>query len=259
MPGSELHEYKFKSIYTFVEIISKEVNDGFDFWNFDADQFVQSALKFNKTSLLHLYVSRTLCCYYRRIFRKDGDLYELEDIVWWINLMKEYGVRLTKRGYREEDPFCIWNWFQKNETIFERFFHVIAGEVVHILYNDKQFLLNFNRLIRNVLIDKSGFYSSFLNWPEGSRNKNGTIKRCAIPKWVKYAVYHRDKGHCVFCNKDLTRSISIFDSQENYDHIVPLKDYGTNDPCNLQLTCEECNKKKGGKDIAPIYMYQSWW
>lgn len=252
-------EYKFNSIYSFVKNIHEAVEDGFDFWNFNGELFVQSALRFHKISLLHIYVSSTLYCYYLRYFRKDADCVEDDDVSWWIALMKNYGVKLTRRGYNYDDDDPAWNWFQKNENVFMEFFDIISDEVVHILFNDKQFLVKFNRIVRNVLIDENGTYSDFVKWPEGSRKEDGTIKRCAIPRWVKQAVYHRDKGHCVFCNKNLTGLVNIFDNQKNYDHIIPLKDYGTNDPCNIQLSCEECNKHKGGKDLVPVYKYQSWW
>ena len=31
------------------------------------------------------------------------------------------------------------------------------------------------------------------------------------------------------------------------DHIVPLGEYGNNDPTNFQLVCRECNLEKGTK------------
>lgn len=261
MRDSSQKDYKFKFIYKFIDIINEEVEYDFDFWNFNDEAFVQSALKFNKNSLLHIYIVSTLYCYYRKEFRKNSDCIEDEGVSWWIDLMKVYGIRLTRKGYNVEkdESEAAWKWFEKNEEKFMEFFDVISDEVVHVLFNDKQFLVIFNRLVRNVIKDKDGFYSSYLKWPEGSRNVDGTIKRCPIPKWVKRAVFYRDNGHCVFCNKNLTGLVNIFDNQKNYDHIIPLKDYGTNDPCNIQLSCEECNKKKGGKDKAPYYKYQSWW
>lgn len=262
MMSSEFRNFKFSSIYEFVNIVSEAVENGFDFWNFNEDLFVQSALKFNRITLLHIYVSSTLLCYYSRFFRKSGDCVEKEYVDWWIHLMKDYGIRLRRTGYDvdKEDVNAGWAWFQKNETTFMRFFDVISDEVVYILFNDKQFLVQFNRLVRNVLIDEDGTYAEYLElkWPQNARNDDGTIKRCNIPKWVQQAVFHRDKGRCVFCNKDLTGLVNTLNIK-NYDHIIPLKDYGTNDPCNIQLTCEECNKKKGGKDIMPQYKYQSWW
>ena len=258
MAENKMKSYKLKSVYEFVNIIYEYVEDGFDFWNFNGELFVQSALRFNKDSLLHIYVSSTLYCHYSRKFRKDGGLMELTNVYWWIKLLKEYGVTLSKRGFRYNESDAAWTWFQKNEDAFCQFFEIISEEVVYILFNDKRFLVQFNRLVRNVILDEDDSYSTLVEWPEGLRNKDGTIKRCTIPQWVKQAVYHRDKGRCVFCNRDLTGLVNTL-NQKNFDHIIPLKDYGTNDPCNIQLTCEECNKKKGGKDKEPRYLYQSWW
>lgn len=258
--GSVMRDYKFNSVYEFVNIINEAVDGGFELWNFNGELFVQSALKFNKLSLLHVYVSSTLYCYHSRFFRKSGDSVEEEEVEWWIALMKEYGVKLTRRGFDldKDGGDAAWKWFQKKENSFMKFFDVVSEEVVHILFNDKHFLVKFNRLLRNVLIDEDGTYADIVKWPEGARNDDGTIKRCDIPQWVKQAVFYRDKGRCVFCNKDLTGLVNTLNNK-NFDHIIPLKDYGTNDPCNIQLTCEECNKSKGGKDKEPKYMYQTWW
>ena len=75
--------YKFKSIYKFVEIIFDAVENGIDFWNFNTKEFIRSAIKFNKESLLHIYVKSTLYDYYLREFHKDGDLIEEDDTEWW--------------------------------------------------------------------------------------------------------------------------------------------------------------------------------
>ena len=65
MQGNTVRDYKFKFIYKFIDIINDGVENDFDFWNFNSEAFVQSALKFNnKNSLLHIYVSSTLYCYY---------------------------------------------------------------------------------------------------------------------------------------------------------------------------------------------------
>ncbi len=86
----------------------------------------------------------------------------------------------------------------------------------------------------------------------------GTIKRVNIPQWVKDAVFHRDKGRCVFCNTDLTRLVNTL-TTNNFDHIVPLDLYGSNDPCNIQLSCEFCNKSKTNKAGATTTKYIPWW
>ena len=231
------------------------VEAGVNFWNFNEEAFVLSAQKFNRKSLLHIYVASSLYCYYWDEF---CDMTDDDEVGLWIDLMKVYRIKLSDVNYDEDDNPLIEKWFEKNEEKFIEFFEMISDEVVHILFNDKHFLVLFNRLIRNVLIDEDGTYADYVKWPENSRNENGTIRRCHIPQWVKNAVFHRDKGRCVFCNKDLTGLVTTLNSK-NYDHIVPLKDYGTNDPCNLQLTCEHCNKSKGAKDRVPKYKYQRWW
>lgn len=258
MIESKLVEYKFKSVYQFVNIIYEAVEAGTDFWNFDGDQFVQSALKFNEKSLLHIYVTSSLYNHYSNKYHEGEDDNEGQEIYWWIELMKEYDIVLTDEDYNSEHDNSIYDWFQANEMIFKQFFEVISNEVVHVLFSNKQFLVKFNRLVRNVIKDGDGTYEKNIKWPENSRKADGTIKRYDIPIWVKRAVFYRDMGRCVFCNCNLGWAYHL-ERNANFDHIVPLKDYGTNDPCNIQLTCEHCNKRKGAKELVPNYTYHSWW
>ena len=58
--------------------------------------------------------------------------------------------------------------------------------------------------------------------------------------------YMRDKGRCQLCGCDVS-GILRTDVKYNIDHIVPLKCGGINDPINLQLSCEHCNKSKGAR------------
>ncbi len=126
--------------------------------------------------------------------------------------MKVYKIKLSDVDYDEDENPLVEKWFEKNIDKFIEFFELISDEVVHILFNDKYFLVLFNRLVRNVLIDEDGTYADYVKWPEESRNGDGTINRCPIPQWVKHAVYHRDKGRCVFCNRDLTGLINILNT-----------------------------------------------
>ena len=63
-------------------------------------------------------------------------------------------------------------------------------------------------------------------------------KRPPIPQDVRNAVWNRDGGRCVECG-----------SKDNIelDHIVPFKEGGSSTWRNLQILCESCNRKKGGK------------
>ena len=57
-----------------------------------------------------------------------------------------------------------------------------------------------------------------------------------IPEEIKLFVWQRDQGKCIQCgsNKKL-----------EFDHIIPFAMGGSNTERNLQLLCENCNRKKG--------------
>lgn len=244
-------EYKFESIYLFTDIIYQSVKSEEEFWNFDTNEFIQSATTFQKKSLLHIYAESTLLNYFHRVFRKNGDCYEEDDIDEWRTLFSAYNIKLK---YPDcdfdtlEENDCIYNWFLSNELCFKKLFEIISKEVVHILFANKNFLFKFNELARK----------SFDEIPDTLLTEKGTIKRTAIPIWVKKAVFYRDYGRCVFCNKDLTGVFSTM-ATSNYDHIIPLDKHGFNDICNIQLSCENCNKSKGAKEKTPIYKYEPRW
>ncbi|WP_423734460.1 HNH endonuclease [Bacillus cereus] len=73
------------------------------------------------------------------------------------------------------------------------------------------------------------------------------IVRGCFPVWLKDGVKFRYKGRCQICGTDLARTFNR-DSTENYDHIIPLELNGSNDPINIQLTCESCSKSKGARN-----------
>lgn len=69
--------------------------------------------------------------------------------------------------------------------------------------------------------------------------KEGVIEapkhREPIPQEIKDIVWNRDGGRCVICG-----------SRENleFDHIIPFSKGGATTVRNLQLLCQECNRKK---------------
>jgi hypothetical protein len=69
--------------------------------------------------------------------------------------------------------------------------------------------------------------------------KPTTTQRSSIPKYVQREVWRRDHGCCVECG-----------SKENieFDHIIPVSKGGANTARNIQLLCQECNRKKGASD-----------
>lgn len=248
-------EYKFDNVYKFANIITGMVDYETQFWNYDEMQLIDAICKFNKVSLLHIYIFTQLWNYYNRLYRKFGSDDGDEEYEEWVEIAKVYGVSFSIEY--DEDVFDdFYDWFIQNKQSFEDLFDKITDEVFYILFADHSFLLKFNKIVSTLIKNVEGLRD--FDFPEDKLDKNGTIKRCTIPKWVKDAVFHRDHGKCVFCGKDLTKQYT-HSNIANYDHIIPLSKYGANDPCNIQLTCENCNLSKNDREDNPQYKYERWW
>ncbi len=247
----ELKEYKFDSIYDLVSLIDGHVKDGFVFWNYDEKLFIQCASKFSKFTLLHLYTITTAFNYYHRDFRKNGDCIDEDGIQYWYDLFKTYNVKYEIFNFKNEED--IFYWYERNEQNFISLFRKMADEVFHILFSNRNFLFKFNKILQETILQDT----NILLFPKEILTKKRTLKRAYIPIWVKKAVFHRDKGRCVYCNTDLTNIYNTL-TNSNYDHIIPLDSMGVNDPCHIQLSCEKCNKKKGNEE-STSNKYIPWW
>jgi len=245
---SELRELKFKNIYGLADLIDNSVKSDVMFSNYENDYFVKAAAHFSKNTLLHHYIVTTALNYYKRDFRKNWSVMDDEIDDMWYFLFDSYSIKIRKLNLRKDEK--IIDWFNSNIKQFESLFTRMAEEVFYLLFSNREFLLNFNNVATETVRDTT--------FKEDQITLKGTIKRVNIPVWVKKAIFHRDKGRCVFCNKDLTGLVNTL-SNLNYDHIMPLDLYGTNDPCNIQLTCEKCNKKKKNKKGITSNKYAPWW
>ncbi|MAL96781.1 MAG: HNH endonuclease [Haliea sp.] len=140
---------------------------------------------------------------------------------------------------------------------YEKLTQQTVDEVFYVLFQNRTLLMVFNEMMADALETNQPTEA-----PEelaSNFTKSGTIKRRNIPKWVKKAVYFRDRGRCVLCNKDLSGTLNL-DNQENFDHIVPLARYGLNDVTNIQLLCKECNQhEKRAQSAITSSRYQSWY
>ena len=244
-----LQDYKFNSTYELAHLIDGSVRASVSFWNFDEQAFIDSSTRYKKDTLLHLYIVVTAVNYHHRDFIKNGDSIDEEIIEGWYRLFDLFSIKIKKFNF--EGNVEIADWFEKNIEKFEKLFDKMADEVFYVLFSNRGFLLEFNNLVAKTIQEDIVLPQMFLT-------KKGTLKRINIPQWVKDSVFHREKGRCVFCNTDLTRLINTL-TNSNYDHIVPLDLFGSNDPCNIQLSCEHCNKSKTNKNGSTSTKYIPWW
>lgn len=240
---NNIRQFEFSSTYEMADLIDQSVGNEIEMWNYDEDFFINAATSFSKDTILHQYILTTAMNYHHRDFRKNGDEIDLDK---WYLLFREYGIRIKKKSRKIDCDL----WFENNEEAFLELFSLMAEEVFYLMFGNRNFLCKFNQLI-SITVQNTKFPATFLT-------AKGTIKRKHIPEWVRTAVYHRDKGRCVFCHTDLTNLINTI-TQKNFDHIVPLDLHGTNDPCNIQLLCEKCNKRKSNASGKTSKIYIPWW
>lgn len=69
----------------------------------------------------------------------------------------------------------------------------------------------------------------------------GEIKRFGIPANIAREVVQREGKRCSYCG--------CTEGPFDLDHIFPVSKGGSNDPSNLTLACQSCNRSKGGKTL----------
>ncbi|MDH0422179.1 MULTISPECIES: HNH endonuclease [Delftia] len=163
------------------------------------------------------------------------------------------------KNFENTDANDIYEYMNEiwMSAAYEDLIKQTVDEVFHVLFQNRELMMNFNSYLSGIL--------EMANWDEAETldrsllSTNGKIARVSPPMWAKRAVFFRDRGCCVFCERDLTGLMNI-DNVGNYDHIVSLSNWGLNDITNLQLLCVSCNQhdKRDGPP-ATSRKYQSWY
>ena len=254
----KMDEIRFNDTYYFASLVESYIYGKSGFWRYSEEVFKERSLRFNKETLLHHFIETTIWNYYNRQFIKHGGVYEdNEDFLEFLrNLFDSYNVSieffddLVNIDESEDLHEDFKKWWIAKEPEFRQLFSKIADDVFYIFFGNRELLLHFNELVSQAVMDTV--------YKDSDLSSSGKIKRRNIPQWVKKAVFARDKGRCTKCSKDLTGLIAL-DSKQHYDHIVPLNQYGANDPTNIQLLCKSCNLKKSGNIIETSKLYLKWW
>jgi hypothetical protein len=269
MQSRVMQPFVFRNIYSEVAIVEELLNSEYTFQRlpWDDPEFLAVLSKYSKFTLLHHFVLTNLSneegdYYWRRSYYFVDEHGERQQMRLDTEAMlAEYGIQVRPyddfvkenselpEGFDDEFKF----WYHTHYDEFFLLWHMRTEEIFHILFANRPFLLNFNNRVSEYL--RSGKVAI----PAEYLDDKGVLKRQTyLPPWLRNAVYCRDHGRCVFCQKDLSGLLST-DRQVHYDHMVPLNLFGTNDPCNLQLLCDTCNLKKGGTSSSSASVYPAWW
>lgn len=170
---------------------------------------------------------------------------------WYLDSLdqffQDHGERIPRRLQKDTDGNR-----DKLATRLEKPLAKLADGAFHILFADRSALLRFNELLASVI--RSLPVSQF---PE--LRAQGLLRRPSyIPTWLKRAVFHRDKGRCQVCHRDLTGVINPV-SNAQLDHIWPLGRSGSNDATNFQLLCSRCNTRKRASTGTTSEEYYAYW
>lgn len=142
----------------------------------------------------------------------------------------------------DEGDDIIEEYAENLQSFFvDNLLDVIVDDTFTVLYADKNFLHEFNQQCAEIIIGlKKNDFPKILK-------EDGVIKRISYyPKWMKRGIEYRDKLRCSICGCDLSSAFTTL-TDKNFDHIIPLRVGGNNDPTNWQITCETCNKIKGAR------------
>ncbi len=261
---NKTRQFIFHRTYEMASLVEACASNSSSFIEIDWDNpnVLKCLSDFSKTSLLHYYIHAMISVEERSNLLDRDDIYEdseeeRESIeaalrAYSIDYLPYSKFVATYEASALEDlPFR--QWFHSQEDKFELFWEKMTDEAFHLLFANRAFLLQFNLSLADYL--KSGK----VNIPIEYLDEKGVIKRQPyFPAWVKKAIYYRDQGRCVLCQRDLTGLLST-DQRIHFDHIVPLNLWGSNDPCNLQLLCEDCNLRKSGTSAKTASRYHPWW
>lgn len=264
MPSNATRTFIFHQVYDMAAVVEECIDNAGSFGEVDwkNPEVLNCLIDFSKVSLLHHYVYSMIGLEHRHDYRKNSDLYEeSEEMRAEVHgLLEAYGISVQpyedyvdSLAEAQENDAWFYHWFLKHETMFEELWEKMTQEVFHLLFANRAFLLRFNKALAMYLAEGG------VAIPPSFRGGRGVLKRQShFPVWLRKAVFYRDQGRCVLCQRDLSGLISL-GFEAHLDHIVPLQMWGSNDPCNIQLLCGTCNRRKSGKVATTATRYQPWW
>lgn len=256
------HDFRFCASYKMAYQLRSSVFEGICDDPLEiASNFEQQLLKPTKNSILHDYIEHFINGYfYFHISDAVHDDFCGEEIREWCN-QYSLDIKTPQQYYNEvgieyseeESDLFEYNTEYLLGYAEEKLTPLIQIEVFNLLFSDRSFLIEFNKLIANRI---SQFTK--IEFPD-LLSRDGVVKRTTYwPAWLKRALFCREKGLCAICKADLS-SIFHTTGKSTIDHMVPLNLGGTNDASNFQMLCEKCNLEKLGDKITTTNLHPTFW
>lgn len=254
-------EMKYFYTYYYCNLINNILGDQFHYcttlYNFYGDSNIEYMVSpYRKWSLFHEFIAYIITTV---LFDEASGKEEkaCKHLHWLFELHDIDYVKFEDDDYFKDDFESYFYSYEHSDEV-DVLLVQMCDEIFHIMFLNRQTMYWFNSMMSDGV---KGFDLRYF-FDESNRKyfvaNGGKLKRAYIPTWVKDAVFYRDRGRCVQCDKDLSGLISIR-SKINLDHIVPLAEGGLNDITNMQLLCEECNSSKSDKIVGTSYTYERWY
>lgn len=266
-----MEEYKFYQTYYFCNVINNVLRDPFPYVRNLNDFYGEGRVfyflgKFEKYSIFHKFIKFVVDGVYEEHLTQSEPHESTELPIE--RALKYYNVPFTSfieffhdknlsERISPEDACCEYMNELRHSEAYDLLLQKTTDEIFYILFQNRELLLIFNEMIADAFKrENTGDCPQELK--KHLNKKTSVAKRVNIPVWVQRAIFFRDRGRCVLCNRDLSGILNL-DNKENFDHIVPLGRFGFNDITNIQLLCSDCNQKKLAGRAITSKKFQPWY
>jgi HNH endonuclease len=246
----KLEPFRSSHVYSLTDQVYGVVAQGVDFdmdyinWLWFRD-FAKRVGTPHKQTILHETIHAVAFSYLEYSTRKFPEL----ETSYYQELLTEAGMKIPKWL----KPDLVSGHTHHLDRLLAKASEVLVPSVFHVLFSDREFVTLFQTRI-------AAFTSQLkLTDAPDLLSKDGVFKRPAyLPTWLKAGIFHRDRGRCQHCWRDLT-GLGNPVTDLHLDHIIPLAQSGSNDPTNFQLSCGLCNLKKGKKLSNSAGRFAPYW
>lgn len=184
---------------------------------------------------------------------KKGDLiyflFDGGDIIEFLLVNKSYSVphdsstleNICQITVPELDIFLNKKFLKWKIKSSKDQLEIIGGSYMLVdIWDLQKQIFDYTQAYKNVILNYTKEYKPLYTrtFPSDKYSNRNKDRREKIPQDVMDAVWRRDDGKCVECG-----------SKENleFDHIIPVSKGGASTYRNIQLLCEECNRRKSNK------------